>query len=344
MLLEHEHHTDVLDKHDLMSRFTTFAGTCGWTIDYQETEVSGWDSTNGAWIYGGEETFGMISSTGATNGNHAAQNMIYQLYSGITGSILIHGRKNTVSKDISDPANRGNHPIYQGRWGLSSTNAYRFICKADNPPDVWFFGNAHFLSIHVNNDGVRTSGFQLGSHEIFDKTLEYTDCNYMFNFHDDVQGHTYESVPESYTPYWGFPGFYTSQRDCILFAETPRYVGEIASVTLDLIWGSTYRDSGPSVYESSAQYVNSSKYKIFNEHDVSGGYKMPYSNSRILIKQLMYAKHPGTLTHFCLGQSPYYFAYVGGLSSGDIIEQGSKQFMIMGGWWSQEIGLAYRIA
>ena len=342
-ILSYEQHTDIADPHELLNKFGIFAGTCGWTIDYNLIDCGTWDTGTGTFGVG-TQTYLMVTSTGATNGQHAAQVMTYQMWSehrtggvsGDQGTILIQGRLNTETKDISDASVKNDHPIWQADWTTSDTDYYRFWFKGA-PPKVWFFGNAHFLAMCVDNDGLHMSTFCIGCPETFDKTLPFTDCNFIGMYHA-VSTNLEWDTTNSYRGYFYLP--FVSNQSAKMFRRAD--ASYVLPDTDRCVW-----DVFPEWYTSGTSKIGYSVWSkmeyLFDDDSNQGGYKMPYSNTRLLYKPMLWIyNNAGGMIPY--GEGPFYWVYITGLSSGAIITQGTKEFIVFHGFNQRDMGIAFRIA
>ena len=353
-VLAYEHHTNVTNIHQMLNRFGTFAAAQGWTIEYNLTNVGTWNTGTGT-FGAGLQTFLMISQTGAGNGNHAAQNNCYQLFtnpiatggvSGDQGSMKMQIRINSNIRVIGDASCRATHPVDQFPQ-LTDTQYYRrFNCKGTTPPNVWFFGNARFLAVHYDNDGISNSSFHLGTWNMFDKSASLTDTslNYLFNFHVDNATHEWDATIAAYAghAYYTLPRIYIGSQQMVL--------GNIG------VANTTIREDHDIVPASAIDFfaispgaaIGNGRSYLLND-DVSymasgSGYKMSYGTHRILVKPISFWKDvPGGNVWRPLGECDHYYCDVQGLATGATITNGSKQFLVFPGFYRKKRGMAYRI-
>jgi len=348
-LLSYEHHTNITDIHDTLNRFGTFAGSCGWTVEYNLTNVGTWNTTTGV-FNAGTATFLMISQTGAGCGNHSAQNMCYQFLSELKGtnqgSISPQGRVNTATRVIGDPSCRTTHPLSQFPNFTDQAARRYFCCNGLNPPNVWFFGNSKFLAIHVDNDGVSNSGLHLGTWNVFDKTATNTDTtlNFLFNFKRETNVYEWDTPAGSVSSkaYWTSPRLGNdNSQNVVLKGVGLANAGNIqedfgfepVSATLNFSYASYYFSNRRMLLDDSLPYS-----QTYN------GYKMSYASYRLMLKPNAYWKDSVAGFWRPLGMCEHYICYVQGLATGATVTNGSKQFLCFPGFNRKNFGIAYRIA
>lgn len=344
-ILQYEHHTDVIDVHDALNRFGTFAETCGWVINQQYTDVGTWVTTG--WD-AGSQTYLMLTSMGAVNGNNVEQVARFQFLSehrtegtsGDQGTVIIRGRLNSETTDI---IGNSDHPIWQHDWGPNDLDYSRSYMKGTAPPNVWFFGNERFLAFHYDNDGVHNSQFHVGVANQFDDTTTVTDGAFIHQQYSNSSRLEWDSSTfmNNANICCDGSGDFTYRTYVRFWEGTRNYNYWRVSPVVAL----TNVDTWETLDISNTNYgIGTNTGNLFRNYNSEGGYRLPYANARLVMKPTVFTYNPALGWWVPWGEIDAYLFYCSGLKAGDIFTHGVKQFMGFHGFKAREIGWAYRIA
>lgn len=344
-VLNYVHHINVNGYIDTLDKIRQFAVAQGWT---QEVWQSGyrWDmiSPYGFTIVDANHGYLCLSVTG-----YGTQSLIVRME-----SFLDTEGRDTLNMCMADSAvvdleqthPYAQHRITHGNSDFQSSIGGMNIGEAVYD-DLWVYGDSKWIGASLSMDGVFCQHLHFGSFHMFDASPTQGQTVGLTLHLGDVPWSSWATNLQVSPPYWnGYRGQYFGG-------------GGRNTTAHDIYWG------GRSCFYSTT--VNYKRSNIFPWDDVNladtylwaGGAfgndcylnlgaalrANNFGGKRLLLRQVHFIQRSSDSLYEPVCKTPIYFLNFSGLTIGEVITQGSEQFMTFPfGPYSSRLGLAVQIA
>jgi hypothetical protein len=305
-LLNYATHTSVAGAKDLLSKLRTFATTYGWVSEnYQVSKA--WAAIGGGsygWV-AGDQDFLDLSSTGYGS-QVLRMRLLVDPYDALDDT-LYNCPINPTNVVVSTTSATSPH-LQQNQ---QTTNWNRTSLPKGTIPQVWFFGNAHFILVVAQVSATAVVTFAFGLPEL-DSGMQDESMMFHWPGHymaDETATYSWQNLSTYYTQWWNCLG----------------WVGGTVGAGTVAWWGAAIRSS--EHYKTNMRILTTAVAGEFNQLDdvlsLNG-----FSGKRTMVRPTVFLKDTSTGVWYPAGNMATYYTIFSGLTIGQTLTYGAEEYLI----------------
>jgi len=320
--------TNVSGADGILTKIKTFALAQGWTIEYDESDVS-WlynDDVPGSEFYewaapdAGDPLFDRVIGYKSTG--YGSQDLCFRFYvqdyDGSSDRIHMNGiipGSTNIDDQLATP------PHGQNRFNYSS---YGYMSMPNSTfPELLLVGNKKRICVHARVNSLITLFFWFGTPEMFHpEYVGETELSFMQHSQTTSSYEWYEVVSSAESTTY-YPPYYIWDR--------AYYMDGSSNQTDNLLPFQRYTAN----QQLFADWCDRGSLLVANA----------YSGFRTIVPSPLFRKHPVSDEYRNIGWVPSYLLYYQGLNWGDIVTRGTDQWIVVPHFFSTDwLGHGYKIA